>query len=291
MTLTAQRKKSAEPIADGEFLFTAEDFQAIATTLDEATGIHLPDTKVSLVYSRLAKRLRALKIETFAEYRSLITSASGSEELTNMVNALTTNVTRFFREEHHFQHLKTVTLPPLLEQAKNGRRVRIWSAGCSNGSEPYSIAFCIMELLPDAASYDIKILASDIDDKILADARRAVYDSKFTAELPVELRNKYMRRLSRDSDEWQVSDEVKKLVSLRTLNLNGSWPVKGPFDIIFCRNVVIYFQEHTQQKIWTRFSNLLPSDGWLYIGHSERVSGPALDELGFDGATVYKKKK
>lgn len=290
MVMTALRKKRAEPITPGEFLFTADDFQSIAATLDEATGIHLPDTKAPLVYSRLAKRLRALQIETFCDYCSLIASADGDEERNNMVAALTTNVTRFFREEHHFKHLKTESLRPLLEQAKRGGRVRIWSAGCSNGSEPYSIAFCILEMLPDAASYDIKILASDIDDKILNEARRGVYDEKFTGELPGDLRNKYMRRTRRGVDEWQVLDEVKKLVSLRTLNLNGAWPMKGQFDAIFCRNVVIYFQEDTQQKIWKRFSSSLASEGWLYIGHSERVTGPAVADFSFEGATIYRKK-
>lgn len=290
MVMTAQRKRRAEPITPGEFLFTADDFQVIASTLDEVTGIHLPDTKAPLVYSRLAKRLRALRLENFSDYCSLLASPDGDEERNNMIASLTTNVTRFFREGHHFDHLKKISLPPLLEQAKRGRRLRIWSAGCSNGSEPYSIAFCILELMPDAASYDIKILASDIDDRILKDAREGIYDEKFVGEMPVELRNKYMHRTRRGVDEWQVSDEVKKLVSLRNLNLNGPWPMKGPFDIIFCRNVVIYFQEDTQQKIWQRFSSSLAPDGWLFIGHSERVTGPAVSDFGFEGATMYRKK-
>lgn len=291
MVMTAQRKRRAEPVTPGEFLLTADDFQAISAMLDEVTGIHLPDTKAPLVYSRLAKRLRALQIENFSDYCSLLASSDGDEERNNMIAALTTNVTRFFREEHHFKHLKATSLPPLLEQAKRGRRLRIWSAGCSNGSEPYSIAFCILDLMPDASSYDIKILASDIDDKILKDAHRGIYDEKFVGDMPVELRNKYMHRTRRGMDEWQVSDEVKKLVSLRNLNLNGPWPMKGPFDIIFCRNVVIYFQEDTQQKIWQRFSSSLAPDGWMFIGHSERVTGPAVSDFGFEGATMYRKTK
>lgn len=275
----------------GDFKLTRSDFRTIAAALFEDAGITLPDSKEPLVYSRLAKRLRALRLSSFADYCALITSAEGEEERRHMLAALTTNVTRFFREPHHFDHLKTEVLPKLIAKAERGERVRIWSAGCSIGQEPYSIALTILSIAPHAPNLDIKILATDIDPNVIRDAKAGVYPAAAGENIPPDLRRKFFPSTEgRNGGSIAASDEVKSLIAYRELNLNGpSWPMQGPFEVIFCRNVVIYFDEPTQQVLWGRFEKLLTPDGVLYIGHSERVSGPALDRFSSEGITTYRR--
>ncbi len=290
MQASAQRPNKTEAITPGEYLFTADDFQQIATLIKDASGISLTESKVSLVYSRLAKRLRAKDIKTFREYCAFVKSDDGAEERNNMLNALTTNVTRFFREPHHFDILKSSVLPPLLAQAKRGGRVRIWSSACSSGEEPYSIALTLLSLLPDAASYDIKILATDIDKNILDRAQNGVYRTSNVEPVPTNLQKKYFNKVGSAGEELCVNDTVKKLITFRPLNLIRPWPVKGPFDFVFCRNVVIYFEEDTQQELWQKYYNVLTPGGWLFIGHSERVTGPAAAAFSSEGMTAYRDK-
>ena len=280
-------KSRKGPLVPGEFLLTAEDFRQIASMLHTETGIHLTEAKVALVYSRLAKRLRALGLENFRDYCTLVTGADGLDERQQMICALTTNVTKFFREPHHFEHLKTQVLPPLLDAAKRGGRVRIWSAACSDGQEPYSIAVTILSLMPDAYNHDIKVLATDIDTKMLAKGREGVYDANAVSQVPTELRNRYF--VKTEGRMFGATDEVRSLISFKELNLIGQWPLKGPFNAIFCRNVVIYFEEQTQAKIWSRFLPLIAPKGFLYIGHSERITGPATANFGNAGITTYQK--
>jgi chemotaxis protein methyltransferase CheR len=272
----------------GEFLLTAEDFKQIAGMLHSETGIHLTEAKVALVYSRLAKRLRALGLENFRDYCDLVTGSDGLDERQQMICALTTNVTKFFREPHHFEHLKTQVLPPLLEAAKRNGRVRIWSAACSDGQEPYSIALTVLSVMPDAHRYDIKILATDIDTKMLAKGREGIYDANALSQVPGDLRARYFVK-TEGNRMFGACDELRALISFKELNLIGQWPLKGPFQAIFCRNVVIYFEEQTQAKIWSRFLPLLAPKGMLYIGHSERINGPATSNFGNAGITTYQK--
>jgi chemotaxis protein methyltransferase CheR len=273
----------------GDFEFTNEDFNRIAALLQRDSGIHLQKSKASLVYSRLAKRLRALGIESFNEYCKLV--ASDSDERMNMLAALTTNVTRFFREPHHFEHLKTRVLPPLLDAARKGAAVRLWSAGCSSGQEPYSIALTILALMPDAASRDIKVLATDIDPNMVARGRAGIYAPAELREVPADLKRRWFEPAAGDGrDNLRAADDLRALVAFRELNLIGNWPMRGPFHAIFCRNVVIYFEESTQSQLWGRVVPLLASDGCLYIGHSERVSGPALSALDSVDITTYRKR-
>lgn len=281
-------KARKAPLVPGEFLLTAEDFKRIASMLHSETGIHLTEAKVALVYSRLAKRLRALGLESFRDYCELVTGSEGLDERQQMICALTTNVTKFFREPHHFEHLKTRVLPPLLDAAKRGGRVRIWSAACSDGQEPYSIALTVLSLMPDANNYDIKILATDIDTKMLAHGRNGVYDSNALSQVPADLRSRWFVK-TEGNRQFGACEELRDLVAFKELNLIGQWPLKGPFQAIFCRNVVIYFEEQTQAKIWSRFVPLLAPKGVLYIGHSERVSGPATTSFGNAGITTYQK--
>lgn len=284
-TAARSRDGRGQALVDGEFLFTTEDFTSIARMLYEDAGIALTESKASLVYSRLAKRLRALGIESFNDYCRLVAGAEGLGERQNMLAALTTNVTRFFREPHHFEHLKTRVLPPLLAGARRGGSVRIWSAGCSNGQEPYSIALGILSLMPDAPDFDVRILATDIDTQMLAEGRAGVYGAAAMAPVPGELRARWFER---NGDKWSASEPLRRLVTFNELNLMGDWPMRRKFQAIFCRNVVIYFEEQTQARVFSRFVPLMSPDARLYIGHSERVCGEAAGRMESDGVTVYR---
>jgi chemotaxis protein methyltransferase CheR len=279
------RESRHEQIVDGEFTFTADDFRMIAQTLHAAAGIALPETKATLVYSRLAKRLRALGLESFRDYCALVSGQDGLDERQQMIVALTTNVTRFYREPHHFEHLKTQVLPQALADVRRGGSLRIWSAGSSNGQEAYSIALTILSMMPDAPDHDIRILASDIDTKMLAEGRAGLYGASAIAPVPGELRARWFER---EGEMWRASDPLKRLVVFNELNLIGEWPMKRQFQAIFCRNVLIYFEEETQAKIFSRFVPLMAPGARLYIGHSERVCGPHADRFATDGVTTYR---
>ena len=286
---SGMRSGSGRALVEGEFLFTSDDFTAIARMLHDDAGIALSESKASLVYSRLAKRLRTLGIESFRDYCRLVAGAEGLGERQNMLAALTTNVTRFFREPHHFEHLRDKVLPHHVQRARAGGRVRIWSAGCSSGQEPFSIALTVLEALPEAASLDLRILATDIDPNMVATGRAAVYSDEAVRPVPAALRERWMVRVSeRGRPAWGAGEEMRGLVAFRELNLMAAWPMKGRFDAIFCRNVVIYFDEPTQARVWSRFAPLLNPGGRLYVGHSERVSDMTYFET--DGLTTYRVK-
>lgn len=276
------------PAAAGEFGFDNSDFEFIAAAIYEEAGIHLPATKANLVYSRLAKRLRALGLENFRDYCALVGSDSGASERGQMIAALTTNVTRFFREPHHFDHFRENVLAPAIKDIKAGGRLRVWSAGCSSGQEPYSIALTTLGALPDARAYNIRILATDINPHVLEIARRGVYPSEELTSVPADLRRSWLEPAGPGSS--RLDDGPRGLITFRPLNLIGSWPMRGPFDAIFCRNVVIYFDEKTQIRMLTRMASLLRPGGFLYLGHSERLVGPAEALFKVHGTTVYRKR-
>jgi chemotaxis protein methyltransferase CheR len=279
-------KTSAEPTStDGEFPFTTADFRAIADLLYKASGIHLADAKATLVYSRIAKRVRKLGLDSFRAYCDLLRSDPDHPEHQAMLSALTTNVTRFFREPHHFEHMAAELLPPLIARAKAGGRVRLWSAGCSAGHEPYSMAMTLLDALPDAARHDVRILATDIDPLVVDHARRGVYNNGDVEPIAPGLRSKFLTRDGAAS--WKVTPALAEIITFGTLNLMEPWPMKGKFDAIFCRNVAIYFDEPTQMRLFSRFAQHLTPDGRLYIGHSERSLVP---ELVSAGLTIYRLK-
>jgi chemotaxis protein methyltransferase CheR len=274
----------------GEFRMSAKDFRQISAIMHAETGVLLDESKINLVYSRLAKRLRLLRLQSFSEYCALIESADGDGERDAMIAALTTNVTRFFREAHHFEHLKTSILPPLIGQIKQGGKIRLWSAACSSGQEPYSMALTVLSLLPDAAKYDVKILATDIDPNMIAFGEAGVYDAGLMADIPVELSRRWFAPLKEQPGFFAAGPELRGMVSFRKLNLIGDWPMQGKFQAIFCRNVVIYFDDPTKSKIWDRMVRLMEPKAALYIGHSERVGGQAEHLLRGDGITTYRPK-
>ncbi len=288
-TVTAPSSDRREAIVDGEFAFTNQDFKRIAALLYDLAGISLPDSKATLVYSRLAKRLRALGLRSFSEYCAFVASDKGHDESQEMLRALTTNVTRFFREPHHFDDLRANVLEPVADKVRAGGRLRLWSAASSSGQEPYSMAFTVLSVWPNAADLDIRILGTDIDTNVLATGRAAVYDESLLEGIPAAARGQYFERDASDRRSWRVCEAARSLVAFRELNLNGpSWPMKGPFDAIFCRNVVIYFDEPTQERVWNRFAPLVAPGGRLYVGHSERV-GTSVTAFESCGLTAYRK--
>ncbi|MEP2946372.1 MAG: protein-glutamate O-methyltransferase [Lentilitoribacter sp.] len=276
----------SEQLVSGESPLTRRDLSDIADMIYADAGIFLNESKASLVYSRLSKRLRKIGLSSFRDYCELVGSERGAEERREMLSQLTTNFTKFYRERHHFEHLASDVLPALISRAKAGGRVRIWSSACSLGHEPYSLAMTILSMFPDAAKYDFRLLASDIDPKVVASASEGIYTTDAIEPVGQQFRNEYFNDLGHG--KFQVKDQVKELISFRELNLIANWPFKGKFDVIFCRNVVIYFDDPTQAKIWQRYADVLLKDGYLYIGHSERLSGPAKARFNNVGVTAFR---
>jgi len=287
LNATTAHKDAA--IVPGEYLLTVADFHQIAAILHDDAGISLSEAKAALVYARLAKRLRALGLSSFRDYCALVSEGGAVDERQRLVAALTTNVTKFFREKHHFEHLQRNVMPALAERARRGGQVRIWSAGCSNGQEAYSAALVILSMLPEVLSLDFKILATDIDPNMIAEGRIGRYSSTAVEDVPAELKKRWLRKV--DEDTWKVADEAMELVAFRELNLFAHWPMKKPFDVIFCRNVAIYFDKTKQAELWGRFARTLLPGGTLYIGHSERITGPATDLFTNDGITTWRRTR
>lgn len=255
-------------------------------------GICLPETKADLVRARLAPRLRQLGLASFGSYTDLVEGPGGAaaRERDEMVSALTINVTRFFREPHHFDALRKRLLPELAVRARAGERVRFWSAGCSTGEEAYSLALTVLDALPEAPSLDVRILATDLDRKVLAIGKSGIYPDKATRCIPVPLRSRYFQQATRDGEvHYSAGPAPRALVAFRQLNLAGPWPMRGPFDVIFCRNVVIYFDHATETAVWKRFGERMNSSSRLFIGHSERINTSALPMFLADGITTYRK--
>ena len=215
-----------------------------------------------------------------------MTSEDGSDEFNEMISALTTNVTGFHREPHHFEHFIETCLPRLIKRLAAGESVRIWSAGCSNGSEPYNLAGIILDNISDAPSRDLRILATDIDTKSIQKARAGLYSQDFVQKLPDKHKQKWFDRVE---DQYKIKPKIQEIVKFNILNLMDEWPIKKKFDAIFCRNVMIYFSVQTQEKLLFRFSNAMKRDSFLYIGHSERVEGAAAQSLRPVGKTIYER--
>lgn len=268
-----------------EFSFSDADFNGLAQLAYDYAGISLSDSKRNLVYSRLSRRLRVLGLETFAAYRAYLDETP--REIENFINSISTNHTRLFREAHHFDHLRDSVIQPFVAEVKRGgaQRLRVWSAGCSSGEEPFTIAAVICKEMPDAARYDVRILATDIDTEVLRKAERGEFVTNAVDEVP----KAYSPLFRSGSGGTLVADaSMRALISFRRLNLMESWPFRGSFDAIFCRNVMIYFDAPTKSKLIDRFTQCLRPGGWLYIGHSESLIGshPHLQSI---GRTVYRR--
>jgi chemotaxis protein methyltransferase CheR len=284
-TVDQAGRRDASIIPNGEFPLTAADFRKIAALVHGEAGIVVTEGKANLVYSRLVKRLRAIGLRSFREYCAYVESGEGGDERVALIAAMTTNVTRFFREPHHFDHLRSLA-GSLKKSAQAGHRVRLWSAACSSGEEPYSIAMTLLDAIPEIGELDILVLATDIDPNMVARGIEGRYPASGTNEIPPRLRDRFVLRQG-SSDMVQLAPEVRALVRFRELNLLADWPMSGHFDVIFCRNVMIYFDDRTQNQIWRKFAGALNAGGTLLIGHSERI---ATEQHPFElvGQTVYR---
>ncbi|MBB2203606.1 CheR family methyltransferase [Gluconacetobacter takamatsuzukensis] len=271
----------------GEADYTDADFQRVQQIAREQAGIHLPITKKALVYSRVSRRLRELNHASFHAYLDFVTTPAGQSEMQKLICALTTNVTSFFREKNHFEHLETVVMPQLAAKVRTGKRGRLWSAACSTGQEPWSIAMSVMTAFPDATSHDLRILATDINTDVVAQAAEGVYSAEETEGIPSGKKSQFMEP-SGDGD-YRFNGPIRRLPAFRALNLNASWPIRGSFTAIFCRNVVIYFDDDTRERLWQRLAEKLEPDGFLYVGHSERVSCANQCGLIQVAPTIYRK--
>ncbi|HLJ39266.1 MAG TPA: protein-glutamate O-methyltransferase CheR [Steroidobacteraceae bacterium] len=267
--------------------FGEDDFAALRALVKQHTGIHLSEQKRELVYGRLSRRLRALGLESFRDYRELLERGEG-DELVQFCNAITTNLTSFFREAHHFEYLRDELLRPLAANARGARRLRFWSAGCSSGEEPYSLAMTIQETLPEAWRWDIRILATDLDTEVLGKGQRGVYDEERVRGLSAQRLERFFSPADDDPRRYAVSAALKDMITFRELNLMHALPMKGPLNAIFCRNVVIYFDKDTQRQLFARFAQLQRPGDILFLGHSEslfRVS----DAYTLVGKTIYRR--
>jgi chemotaxis protein methyltransferase CheR len=271
-----------------EFELGDREFRFLADFLSRETGIVLNVHKRDMVCGRLVKRLRALGMKSFVDYCELLDGPGGPAELENVVNAITTNITHFFREPHHFDFLRNEVLEPRMAERPIRRRLRIWSAGCSSGEEPHSIAMVVADTLKPAEAWDALILATDIDTNVLARGRTGEYALEAARTIPDLYRKRFVRRMTGDSDRIQVADEVRRLIRFKRLNLHEPWPMKGNFDVIFCRNVAIYFDKPTQRDLFNRFADHLTLGGVLYLGHAESLIG-VTDRFEVAEKTVYRR--
>ncbi|SFE08685.1 CheR family methyltransferase [Roseivivax sediminis] len=266
--------------------FTAADFDAIARMLHEDAGITLGQDSRQLVFSRLNKHVRRLGLTRFSDYIALVRAPDQRAERYRMVTSLTTHTTRFFRESEHFDYLTEEILPGLIAPVRAGRRLRFWSAGCSTGEEAYSIAATVLAAFPDAARYDVKILATDISREVLDTAAEGRYRDTALSGLPSRMRDILFESGS-ESGTVCVRAELRALVTFRYLNFMEPWPLNGPFDAIFCRNVAIYMAEATQAHIWAGLETVLGPEGTLFIGHSERLGPEFRNRLELCGKTTF----
>lgn len=271
-----------------EFELSDRDFAYFRDLIGREAGIVLGEHKRELVYGRLARRLRQLKLGSFTQYRAYV-EAHAASEIAEVINAITTNLTAFFREAHHFEHLAGEALPEMRRRNAAQRRLRLWSAGCSTGEEPYSIAITVAENVAERSQWDIKVLATDIDSQVLARAEQGVYDGERVKDVtPQRLRRWFLRGRGARAGKVRVAPALQALVHFRHLNLMEPWPMHGPFDAIFCRNVVIYFDRPTQARLFERFAELLAPQGFLYLGHSESLHGLS-ERFKPAGRTIYRK--
>lgn len=263
-------------------------FGRIADFVRGECGIKLSKSKSNLIVSRLGRRVRALNMRDFQTYLDYVGQPSGRAERRKMISLLTTNVTRFLREPHHFEALRTDVLPPLVTKAQTGESVRIWSAGCSTGEEPLSVGIEVLKLCPDAPKLDLRILATDLDPISLKTARAARYPIAGTVKIPDDDRARFFEDCD-DGKTYRAHSALRDLITYAELNLLGEWPMERAFDVIFCRNVMIYFDKSTQAAIWPRFADALVPGGVLFIGHSERLSGPGSVRFEPAGITQYRR--
>ncbi len=277
-------------LLEREFEFTRSDFDYLRQIVNSRTGIVVADEKIDMFYSRLARRVRQLGLSNFTEYCDLIKNEREGVEATQLINAITTNLTSFFREAYHFDFIAESLIPDLFSANPKQRRLRVWSAGCSSGEEPYSIAITLNYLGLAARGWDIEIMATDIDSNVLEHAAAGVYGADQIQSIPERyVKSGFLRGKGGRFGKVRIKPEVRRMVKFAQLNLNSSWSLPEPVDIVFCRNVIIYFDKESKKVLVNRIAENLKPGGYLFIGHSEslfRVS----DRFELVGKTIYRKK-
>jgi len=272
-----------------EFIFSDADFRSLAQLAHRHAGIALSDSKRNLVYTRVSRRLRALGFTAFKDYRNYLAGNAG--ELESFINAISTNLTKFFREAHHFDHFRSHAVLPFINGGRRGDgRFRVWSAGCSTGEEPYTIAAVLRREIPSSTRHDIRILATDIDTDVLAKAARGVYPIGGVDNIP-RMYREYFEPVgeSRGGEDLKATENIRSLIVFRRLNLIEQWPFRGKFDAVFCRNVMIYFDHATKAALIERFVECIKPGGFLYIGHSESFHG-SHPQLQLVSRTTYRRR-
>lgn len=270
---------------------TEADFRKLSQAVYDHCGIELKDGKQELVRARVAKRLRATGRTNASAYLNEVLADKQGSEFTSLIDALSTNLTSFFRENQHFLFLSKTFLPELLErkQRSGQKTLRAWSAGCSTGEEPYTIAMTLLETIPNFQNWDVKILATDLSTNVLRQAAAGIYDADRAATIPQPLRNKYFTPTKKDGENaFAAGNQLRNMIKFNYLNLMEPWPFRGPFDFIFCRNVMIYFDKPTQAKLINRYYECLSPRGVLFTGHSESLAG-IQHKLDFVQPTIYRR--
>ena len=265
-----------------EFPLSNESFLYMKI-LASRCGIDISDYKQDALYNRLVKRMRVLDVPDFDTYCQKL--RFDLDEEIQFINLITNTTTYFFRENHHFEYLAKYLVPELLTK-KN--KIRIWSVGCSTGEEAYSIAMVIREVVPNFQKYDIQILATDINTDALIAAQNGIYEKENISKLPRARRGLWFKDVNEDMQHVQIDESLKELITFNNLNLVGPWPVNGPFDVILCRNVIIYFKPEVSQRILNKFNNLLEVGGVLILGYSENINELKNAYVSL-GNTIYKK--
>ena len=270
-------------------VLSRDDMGFIAKLVYEQAGIVIREHKEAMTRGRLARRVKALGLGSVGEYCAFLKTPAAVDEIPELINAVTTNHTAFFRERHHFDHLRKDVLPRLIQERSARRgRIRIWSSASSSGEEPYSIAATARDAIGNRNDLDFRILATDIDTDILARAEAGIYPAELFERLPADVRPWLKTEPTGNRAELRISDDLRRLLSFKRLNLIEKWPMSGPFDVIFCRNVFIYFDTPTKAAILDRFVALLQPGGFLYLGHSESLPQPH-PQLRLIGRTIYER--
>lgn len=264
---------------------TETEFEGLRQLVLEYTGISLSSAKIELVKRRFAPRLRALSLDSFGAYVSHV--KKHPDELGFFSDAITTNLTSFYREKHHFDLLRDELMGEILARHQRDKRLRFWSAGCSTGQEPYTLGIELFRTIPNIDSYDLRILATDLDSKCLQTCKDGVYAEKDLEKVPPEAKSKYFDRVP-GTDKYRVDQKVKNLITFKRLNFLDEFPMRGPFDVIICRNVFIYFDKQMQAKVMAKFARVQQPGDYLFLGHSESV-GDLTKDYKLVGLTTYKR--
>jgi chemotaxis protein methyltransferase CheR len=282
-------------LTENEAPIDEKQFRKLCDLVYKHCGINLHDGKQELVRARVARQLRSKGLCSASEYLNGVMRDPQGEEFADLIDALSTNLTSFFRESKHFTYLSDTLLPKIMDRQRRGQsnRIRGWSAACSTGEEPYTLAITMLETLGDTRAWDARILATDISRNVLKTAVVGKYDFTRVKTIPETLRNRYFRQLDGETGQdgnrrMQASREIRSMVTFNYLNLIDRWPFTGPFDFIFCRNVMIYFDKQTQERLVNRFWQCLEPGGVLFTGHSESLTGIA-HRFEYVQPTIYMK--